>query len=86
MAKINGPDDHGDHKLYRCDKSIGCGSVYLHEDVRTGGCPHCGGRRCGYAVYLTDEEATYVESRGFDLETNGWSKKDPYETKEADAD
>lgn len=67
--------EHGDHKLYRC-RIEGCGGVYLHEDVAKGGCPHCSGRRCGFATALTDEEAAYVTSRGFDLEKHGWAKND----------
>lgn len=74
--KINTPDDHGPHKLYRCDLSNGCGNVFLWEDVGTGGCPHCGGRRCSYAVSLTDKEAEYVAGRGFDLEASGWAHKE----------
>ena len=84
--KGNGPDDHGPHKLYRCDLSVGCGCVYLYEDVKTGGCPHCGGRRCSYAVSLKDEEAVYVESRGYDLEANGWEQRNPYARGVTDGD
>jgi hypothetical protein len=76
MPKKNTPDDHGPHKLYRCDASQGCGNVYLYEDVKNGGCPHCGGRRCAYAVTITDKEAAYVKDRGYDLAANGWEHQE----------
>lgn len=67
---------HHDGKLYRCGPN-GCGNVYLHEDVMKGGCPHCGARRCFFATSLTDKEAEYVQSRGYDLSENWQYHKGP---------
>lgn len=64
--------EHDERTVYRCDID-GCKKVFLLEDVKKGGCPHCGGRRFKFAGPIEDREVVYLESRGFDTSVLGES-------------
>lgn len=68
-----------EHTVFRCQP---CGWVVTQEDIRTGGCAMCGGRRVQVATRITDEEVAWLGERGYKFDDERWSHE-PFENRKS---
>lgn len=67
-------EEHGDHKLYRCDD---CKSILTHRETNQerDGCRWCGSMKVKYASWVTDAEFAYAVKNGFNPLPDAWQYK-----------